>query len=180
VPWLRRVLSVGANRFLSLFARERYRSLVPRGRLSTLTGMVRAYDGRFLRGLSPRSISMEINPEIVYKAMLLRARIEEVPARLDWRLQNAKRGQRKSSMRILGHSLSVLLSGFVFRPFMFFILPGLALLSFAAYCNAGCSSTSSGSTPGSRSTPGSWTALPTRWRPPSSSSPTPSPWGCCP
>jgi glycosyltransferase involved in cell wall biosynthesis len=135
VPWLRRVLSVGANRFLSLFARERYRSLVPRGRLSTLTGMVRAYDGRFLRGLSPRSISMEINPEIVYKAMLLRARIEEVPARLDWRLQNAKRGQRKSSMRILGHSLSVLLSGFVFRPFMFFILPGLALLCFAAYCN---------------------------------------------
>jgi glycosyltransferase involved in cell wall biosynthesis len=135
VPWLRRVLSVGANRFLSLFARDRFRSLVPRGRLSTLTGMVRAYDGRFLRGLSPRSISMEINPEIVYKAMLLRARIEEVPARLDWQLQNAKGGRRKSSMRILAHTLSVLLSGFIFRPFMFFIVPGAAMLAFAVYCN---------------------------------------------
>jgi glycosyltransferase involved in cell wall biosynthesis len=135
VPWLRRVLSIGANRFLSLFARERYRTLVSRGRLSTLTGMVRAYDGRFLRGLSPRAISMEINPEIIHKAMLLRARIEEVPARLDWELQNAKRGRRKSSMRILAHMLSVLLSGFIFRPFMFFILPGIGMLLFAGYCN---------------------------------------------
>jgi glycosyltransferase involved in cell wall biosynthesis len=136
VPWLRRVLSIGANRFLSQFARDRFRTLVPRGRLSTLTGMVRAYDGRFLRGLSPRSISMEINPEIVYKAMLLRARIEEVPARLDWELQNAKRGKRRSSMRILAQTLSVLLSGFIFRPFMFFILPGAAMLLFSMYCNA--------------------------------------------
>ena len=134
VPWLRRVLSIGANRFLSMFARERYRTLVARGRLSTLTGMVRAYDGRFLRGLSPRAISMEINPEIIYKAMLLRARIEEVPARLDWELQNAK-GKRKSSMKVLQHTLSVLLSGFIFRPFMFFILPGVALAVFALYCN---------------------------------------------
>jgi glycosyltransferase involved in cell wall biosynthesis len=135
VPWLRRVLSVGANRFLSLFARDRYRTLVPRGRLSTLTGMVRAYDGRFLRGLSPRSISMEINPEIIYKSMLLRARIEEIPARLDWHLQNAKGPKRRSSMKLLQQIFAVLLSGFIFRPFMFFILPGVALLGFALYCN---------------------------------------------
>ena len=135
VPWLRRVLSINANRFLSLFARDRYRTLVPRGRLSTLTGMVRAYDGRFLRGLSPRSIGMEINPEIIYKAMLLRARIEEVPARLDWQLQNAKGVRRSSSMKILQQVLAVLLSGFIFRPFMFFILPGVALMVFALYCN---------------------------------------------
>jgi glycosyltransferase involved in cell wall biosynthesis len=135
VPWLRRVLSIGANRFLSLFARDRFQSLVPRGRLSTLTGMVRAYDGPFLRGLSPRSIRMEINPEIVYKAMLLRARIEEVPARLDWQLQNAKGSQRKSSMRVMAQTLSVLLSGFIFRPFMFFILPGIAMMLFSVYCN---------------------------------------------
>jgi len=135
VPWLRRVLSVGANRFLSLFARDRHRTLVPRGRLSTLTGMVRAYDGRFLRGLSPRSIGMEINPEIIYKSMLLRARIEEIPARLDWELQNAKGVKRRSSMKLLQQILAVLLSGFIFRPFMFFILPGAALLTFALYCN---------------------------------------------
>jgi glycosyltransferase involved in cell wall biosynthesis len=133
VPWLRRIFSIGANRFLALFARDRFRQLVARGRLSTLTGMVRAYDGRFLRGLNLRSMSMEINPEAIYKAMLLRAKIEEIPARLDWRLQNAGGAKRKSSMKVLQHMLSVLLSGFIFRPFMFFILPGVALGLFAAY-----------------------------------------------
>lgn len=78
---------------------------------------------------------MEINPEIIYKAMLLRARIEEVPARLDWQLQNAKGIRRSSSMKILQQVLAVLLSGFIFRPFMFFILPGVALMVFALYCN---------------------------------------------
>jgi glycosyltransferase involved in cell wall biosynthesis len=133
VPWLRRMFSVGANWFLALFARDRFRQLVARGRLSTLTGMVRAYDGRFLRGLNLRSMSMEINPEAIYKAMLLRAKIEEIPARLDWRLQTGGGVKRKSSMKVLQHMLSVLLSGFIFRPFMFFILPGVALMIFASY-----------------------------------------------
>jgi glycosyltransferase involved in cell wall biosynthesis len=133
VPWLRQVFSVGANWFLALFARDRFRQLVARGRLSTLTGMVRAYDGRFLRGLNLRSMSMEINPEAIYKAMLLRAKIEEIPARLDWRLQQSGGVKRKSSMKVLQHMLSVLLSGFIFRPFMFFILPGVALFIFAGY-----------------------------------------------
>lgn len=135
VPPLRRVFSVGANWFLSLFARDRYRQLVARGRLSTLTGMVRAYDGRFLRSLSLRSMSMEINPEAIYKSMMLRARIEEIPARLDWQLQTSGGVKRKSSMKVLQHMLSVVLSGFIFRPFMFFILPGAALFVFAAYTN---------------------------------------------
>ena len=38
VPWLRKVLSICANRFLSIVAH---------GRLSTLTCMVRGYDGKF-------------------------------------------------------------------------------------------------------------------------------------
>lgn len=135
VPWWRRALSVWANRFLSLFARERYKQLVPRGRLSTLTGMVRAYDGRFLRGLRLRAMSMDINPEVIYKAMLMRARIEEIPARLDWRAQLARGQRRRSSMKVLQHTLAVLISGFVFRPFMFFIVPGSLILVFALYVN---------------------------------------------
>lgn len=135
VPWLRRTMSVGANWFLSFFARDRFRQLVARGRLSTLTGMVRAYDGRFLRALNLRSMSMDINPEAIYKSMLLRARIEEVPARLDWRVQAAAGGRRHSSMRLLQQMLSVLLSGFIFRPFMAYIIPGAALLVFATYTN---------------------------------------------
>src|SRR5436309_10572396 len=128
VPWLRRMLSVWANRFLSATAR---------GGLSTLTGMVRVYDARFLKMLNLRAMGMEINPEVIYKAMMLRGRIEEIPAHLDWRLQNAAGPRRKSSMKMARHTMSVLFSGFLFKPFMFFIVPGLRLLLFSLYVNAG-------------------------------------------
>lgn len=126
VPWLRRTLSVWANRFLARAAR---------GGVATLTGMVRAYDGRFLKSLSLRSDSMDINPEAIYKSMILHADIEEVPAHLDWQAQNRHAGTRRSGMRVLRHVLAILLTGFLFRPFMWFILPGLALLVFALYVN---------------------------------------------
>jgi glycosyltransferase involved in cell wall biosynthesis len=126
VPWLRRTLSIWANRFLSITAK---------GNVSTLTGMVRAYDAKFLRALNLKSTGMEINPEIIYKAMLLHAHVEEIPAHLDWHLQKAEGTQRRSSMRMLRHTFAVLLSGFLFRPMMFFITPGLALLLFAFYVN---------------------------------------------
>lgn len=127
VPWLRRTLSVWANRFLSATAK---------GTLSTLTGMVRVYDARFLKTLNLRAMGMEINPEVIYKAMMLRGRIEEVPAHLDWRLQNAAGPKRKSSMKVLRHTLSTVISGFLFKPFMFFVIPGLGLLLFSLYVNA--------------------------------------------
>jgi glycosyltransferase involved in cell wall biosynthesis len=127
VPWLRRILSVCANRFLARTAR---------GSLSTLTSMVRAYDGKFLKSLSLRSSGMEINPEVIYKGMLLRARIEEIPAHLNWEHQKAEGIKRRSSMKVLRHTMAVVLSGFLFRPVMFFIVPGFALLLFAAYVNA--------------------------------------------
>lgn len=125
VPWLRGLLSICANRFLSLTAK---------GNVSTLTSMVRAYDGRFLRGLDLTSMGMEINPEIIYKAMLLNARIEEIPAVLDWRIHKADR--RRSSVKLMRHTMAVLLSGFLFRPVMFFLIPGFALLLFALYVNS--------------------------------------------
>jgi glycosyltransferase involved in cell wall biosynthesis len=127
VPWLRRKLSKWANRFLALAAK---------GDVSTLTGMVRAYDADFLKSLNLKSVGMEINPEIVYKAMILRAQVEEVPAHLDWHLQNTEGTKRRSSMRMLRHTLAVLLSGFLFRPVMFFLVPGLALLFLAIYVNS--------------------------------------------
>lgn len=129
VPTLRKILSIYANRFLSFFAQ---------GHLSTLTCMVRAYDGRFLRQLDLRSTAMDIMPETVYKAMILRAKIVQIPAHLDWGLQQKTTSDgptRKSSMRILRHILGTVLSGFIFRPFMFFVLPGLLLLLLSAYVN---------------------------------------------
>jgi glycosyltransferase involved in cell wall biosynthesis len=126
VPWLRRTLSIWANRFLSFFAH---------GNLSTLTCMVRAYDGRFVRQLVHRSTGMDIMPETVYKSMIMRAHIRQVPAHLDWSRQVAVGLKRRSSMRILRQIFATLISGFVFRPFMFFILPGLVLLAFSLWVN---------------------------------------------
>jgi glycosyltransferase involved in cell wall biosynthesis len=127
VPWLRRTLSIWANRFLSATAKRD---------LSTLTSMVRVYDAKFLRTLDLKSMGMEINPEIIYKARLLQARIKEIPAHLDWQLQKAEGTNRRSSMKVLRHTMSVLLSGFLFRPVIFFIIPGMALLSFSLFANA--------------------------------------------
>jgi glycosyltransferase involved in cell wall biosynthesis len=125
VPWMRRQLSIWGNRFLRVFAR---------GGLSTLTCMVRAYDGPFLRDLALRSIGMDIMPEIIYKTMVLRGGIEEIPAHLDWTKQvQGGPPRRTSSMRIVRHALSTVVSGFVFRPFMFMVLPGLLMLAFASY-----------------------------------------------
>lgn len=126
VPWLRRTLSIGANRFLSLFAP---------GRLSTLTCMVRAYQGDFIRALVLRATGMEVMPETVYKTMIMRGRIAQVPAHLDWSRQVAAGKKRRSSMRIGRQMIGTLLSGFIFRPFMFFILPGLLLMAFALWTN---------------------------------------------
>lgn len=126
VPWLRKILSIGANRFLSMFSH---------GKLSTLTCMVRGYRGDFVRSLILRSNSMDIMPEVVYKSMILRGRIEQIPAHLDWSRQVAAGVRRRSSMRILRQVFATLLAGFILRPFMFFIVPGLALLAFALYTN---------------------------------------------
>jgi glycosyltransferase involved in cell wall biosynthesis len=127
VPWLRKNLSVWANRFLSVTAE---------GHLSTLTSMVRAYDAQFLRSLSLKSMGMDIMPEVIYKAMILGARIEEVPAHLDWSSLKASTTPRRSSMKLFRHVLSTLFSGFLFRPFMFFVMPGLMVLLFSVYVNA--------------------------------------------
>jgi glycosyltransferase involved in cell wall biosynthesis len=126
VPWMRKVFSVGANRFLSRAVN---------GELSTLTSMVRVYDGRFLRSLNLRAQGMEVMPEIIYKAKLLGARIEEIPAHLDWSELGSRVTSRRSSMRLWRHTVSIILSGFLFRPVMFFILPGMAMLLFAVYVN---------------------------------------------
>lgn len=124
VPWLRKKLSVWANRFLSY---------ISKANLHTLTSMVRAYDREFLSSLDLRSTDMEINLEIIYKTMLLRGRIEEIPAHLNWGFQKNGSTKRKSSFRIARGIIQYILSGFTFRPFMFFIVPGFALMILSTY-----------------------------------------------
>ena len=125
VPLLRHMLSKWANRFLSVAAHH--------GRFSTLTGMVRAYEARFLKSLNLKAMDVDINPEIIYKGMILRAKILEIPAHLDWSDQKKTGKKRTSSIKILKTIISCLLSGFIFRPFIFFIVPGIILLILSLY-----------------------------------------------
>lgn len=124
IPWMRRLFSKWANRFLSLTAK---------GRIRTITGMVRAYDRQFLMSLNTKAMDMAINVEIIYKAQLLRGLIVEVPAHLDWSFQKGVEESRTSSMKVAWNTLSCLFSGFLFRPFMFFILPGIFLGLLSLY-----------------------------------------------
>lgn len=124
VPFVRRTLSRWANRFLGTTAR---------GRVSTLTGMVRAYDRPFLSTLNLKSMGTDINTEILYKAELLGATIVEIPAHLDWTFAQTGGVRRRSPITLASSANAYLFSGFMFRPVLFFIGPGLAVLAAAAY-----------------------------------------------
>ena len=126
VPFVRRYLSILGNKFLSIFAK---------GNISTLTSIVRVYDGPFIRSLNLRSVGMNIMPEMLYKAMVLHAKVEEAPGRLDWGPQLRYGATRTSSLRVVGHIGSTVISGFVFRPFLFFVVPGLLVGLFSLYVN---------------------------------------------
>lgn len=124
VPWLRKELSIWANRYLSFTAP---------GKLSTLTGMVRAYDARFLRSLDMKSMDSDINEEIIYKAQMLGAKILEIPAHLDWSIQKKAGVGRQSSMKIMKKIGVTLFSGFIFRPFLVFVIPGILFFLVSLY-----------------------------------------------
>ncbi len=117
VPWLRVVFSRVANWFLARASGQR---------ISTMTCMVRAIDGRFLRSLHLRNTGMDVMPEMIHKARLLRASIDEIPAELNWERQNRLGGRRRSSLRILRQILGTTVSGFILRPFTFLLIPGSA------------------------------------------------------
>ncbi len=124
VPWKRKLMSRWANKFLSL---------AYKGKIHTLTGMVRAYERKFVASLNLKATDMEVNAEILYKAQLLRARVVEIPAHLDWGFQKKVGKKRVSSMRTLRGIAGSLMSGFIFRPFMFFMVPGFILLLISLY-----------------------------------------------
>ena len=101
--------------------------------LTSLTCMVRVYEGDFIRSMNLRSMGMEIMPEIIYKATILNAKISEIPTVLDWSQQVDPNTTRRSSMRIFRHTFATLLTGFLLRPFLFIIFPGILLLLFSLY-----------------------------------------------
>lgn len=124
VPFLRRIMSKWVNKFMRLAAQDKYH---------TFTGMVRAYRRSFIQSLNLKTKDYEISPEIIYKGMILRARILEIPAHLDWTEQNKYAGKRTSSLRIIRSFFSGLMSGFIFRPYFFFLGIGLILMMLSLY-----------------------------------------------
>jgi len=124
VPFLRKIMSKWVNKFMRLAAQEKYH---------TFTGMVRAYRSSFIRTVNLKTKDYEVNPEIMYKAMILRARIIEIPAHLDWTEQNKFAGKRTSSIRVLRGFFSGIMSSFIFRPYIFFIAVGSFLMFLSLF-----------------------------------------------
>lgn len=124
IPWRREVMSKQANRMLSMA------SQYP---IKTITSMVRAYDGTFIRGLSLKAMGPEINTEIMYKAQIMRARVAEIPAHLDWSDQAERMAKRKVSLRVSTTSKLLIFASFLYRPIAFFLVPGLILLAVSLW-----------------------------------------------
>jgi dolichol-phosphate mannosyltransferase len=124
VPFFRKVMSKWVNKFMRMAAQDKYH---------TFTGMVRAYRRSFITSLNLKTRDYEVNPEIIYKAMILRARIVEIPSHLDWTEQNKFSGKRTSSMRVIRGTLSGMMSAFIFRPYIFFMVIGAILLTLSLY-----------------------------------------------
>ena len=129
VPFRRRMLSQLANWFLGKTAQ---------GELRTITGMVRAYDGPFIRTLDLKAADVDVNTEIVYKAQVLRARIEEIPAVLDWTNLGERRAVKGFNSRLYWTTAKQIVSAFLFRPFLFFLVPGVLLLLISAGLGVWC------------------------------------------
>jgi glycosyltransferase involved in cell wall biosynthesis len=103
------------------------------GEIQTLTGMVRAYDGAFVRGLALRSPDAEINIEMIYKAQILGATIAEIPATLDWSgLQLRASRTRTLSPRTRSKIYKTFINGVLFRPYVLFGIGGFLLMCFGA------------------------------------------------
>jgi glycosyltransferase involved in cell wall biosynthesis len=108
VPPSRLFTSRAANRVLALAAG---------GGLTTLTGMVRAYDGDFARSLHLEETGATVNCEVLYRARERGAVVVEIPAHLDWsRLRIHRQGRRSmkavarttaSTLGIAGRFLSL-------------------------------------------------------------------------
>lgn len=119
VPRPLAVRSQAANKFLNFTS---YHDV------KTLTGMVRAYDGPFIRSISLKAEGPDVMVEIIYKAQILRARIVEIPATLSWAglEQRVSRSALTSTTSRLT-TYRQLINGYLWRPFWVPLIPALVL-----------------------------------------------------
>ena len=124
VPFVRLVLSKTVNFLMRKASRLN---------IYTFTGMVRAYKGDFVRGINTKSTTFDINPELIFKAYILRGKVLEIPAHLDWTEQNKLGKTRTSSLRIVMGIFNGLVNSFIFRPYAFFWIIGLLIFLISLY-----------------------------------------------
>ncbi len=124
VPRMRAVMSRYANWMLRRLSLHH---------ISTVTGMVRAYRRDFIDNISLKSVDNQINAEIIYKATLLRRLVIEIPGHLVWTRNEEETKERSGKLRYVTMIIDSIFSGFIFRPFSFFIVPGFILFVLAAY-----------------------------------------------
>lgn len=116
--------SRAANRFLATLSGSD---------LHTYTGMVRAYDGPFVRELALKAVDDVINVEALYKTGLLHGRVVEVPATLDWSGLSARAGRsRMRDRRIRAKTYEMLARGIMYRPYLVFSIGGVLLTILGA------------------------------------------------
>ncbi len=120
VPRALEVRSRVANRWLRLMSLDD---------IHTLTGMVRAYRGDFIRAMALKAVDVDINAEILYKAQLLRATIVEIPATLDWSHLRTRAGRsRLLAKRARTNTIKQVINGYLWRPFLFPLFAGAFFL----------------------------------------------------
>lgn len=124
IPFGRKMMSLWVNKFMRIASQDKY---------YTYTGMVRSYRSSYIKNLNLKTKDYEINPEIMYKSMILRAAIEEIPAHLDWTEQNKVKEKRKSSIKVFRGFFSGIMSSFIFRPYVFFLAIGTFLLALSMF-----------------------------------------------
>lgn len=126
VPAYRRFLSSWSNRFLAFTSQAH---------LSVMTCAVRLYTREVIETLDLTSDGPEINLEIVLKAQTLGFKIAEVPAELVWETrESGLHGSHRMSKMPIGRSIwKYLFIGFLLKPGIIFVYPGVLLMMVGLY-----------------------------------------------
>lgn len=91
---------------------NRYLAAMTGGRVATFTGIVRAYDGDFVRSLPPLRGGANANIAVLHEAWRQRLEVVEMPAELDWTGQAHRRSRHALASRSsISESWSVIEQG---------------------------------------------------------------------
>jgi len=130
------------RRFLSKYGNSYLRRMMPQP-IYTSTCVVRAYRREVIHTLLLNSDGMELQLEILNKALLMGFIIKEIPAKLEWKKSRSKNPnlQRTSKMRIRRSMRQYLLLGWLAQPATLFAILSLLLITPGAFMAFGLSRT---------------------------------------